>query len=61
MLHFGAPPRFSPGVRFIQMEESCEDLHQNIASALCLTGSLRGNLRKVEAAFESVERETPQV
>lgn len=40
MLHFGRPPRFSPGVKIIQVEILQEELHSSIPAAVALSGDV---------------------
>ncbi|XP_040065378.2 2-hydroxyacyl-CoA lyase 1 isoform X3 [Ixodes scapularis] len=40
MLHFGRPPRFSAGVKIIQVELLQEELHSSIPSAVALCGDV---------------------
>ncbi|KAL1430103.1 hypothetical protein MTO96_015579 [Rhipicephalus appendiculatus] len=40
MLHFGRPPRFSPGVKIIQVELFQEELHNSIPAAVALAGDV---------------------
>uniref|UniRef100_A0A6M2CNW7 2-hydroxyacyl-CoA lyase 1 n=1 Tax=Rhipicephalus microplus TaxID=6941 RepID=A0A6M2CNW7_RHIMP len=53
MLHFGRPPRFSPGVKIIQVELFQEELHNSIPAAVALAGD-------VGAVAEQISRLTAE-
>lgn len=40
ILHFGRPPRFARGVKFIHIDSQPEEFHQNVPTAVPLLGDV---------------------
>lgn len=41
MLHFGRPPRFAPGVKFIHVDLCPEEFHNSVTASVALLGDLK--------------------
>lgn len=51
IMHFGLPPRFSPGVRVVQLDVSPEQLSTNVPAEVGLVGDGRAVMAQLNAAL----------
>ncbi|CAB3379867.1 Hypothetical predicted protein [Cloeon dipterum] len=51
-MHFGRPPRFSPDVKFIQLEVDPNDLHESVLASVPVGGDLSASLNALTSALQ---------
>jgi 2-hydroxyacyl-CoA lyase 1 len=53
MLHFGAPPRFDPKVRVVQMDIAQEEIGTNVPTEVALVGDGKAITQQINAALKA--------
>ncbi|XP_004631720.1 2-hydroxyacyl-CoA lyase 1 isoform X1 [Octodon degus] len=59
ILHFGLPPRYQPGVKFIQIDICAEELGNNVKPAVTLLGDINAVTKQLLEQFDKTPWQYP--
>ncbi|XP_016075213.1 PREDICTED: 2-hydroxyacyl-CoA lyase 1 isoform X2 [Miniopterus natalensis] len=59
ILHFGLPPRYQPGVKFIQVDICAEELGNNVRPAVTLLGDINAVTKQLLEQFDQTPWQYP--
>uniref|UniRef100_A0A8C2V0C7 2-hydroxyacyl-CoA lyase 1 n=1 Tax=Chinchilla lanigera TaxID=34839 RepID=A0A8C2V0C7_CHILA len=59
ILHFGLPPRYQPGVKFIQIDICAEELGNNVKPAVTLLGDINAVTKQLLERFDKTPWQYP--